>query len=163
VLAEQARGRVVLTASRSTEYSFEGDPIAHGPAAGSVFTTALAEGMRTGAADTNSDGTISADEAFDYACQQVRAHGSNQTPQRWLLGGEGHLVLARRPGSPVSAARAAGPEVRPPEPARSLSMPPQPDRAAPPVRFRPSSAWALLGLVVAVIVIIVVVNAVTAI
>ena len=161
LLAEQARGRVVLTASRSTEYSFEGDPVADGPAAGSVFTTALVEGMRTGAADTDGDGTISVDEAFDYACRQVRAHGSDQTPQRWLLGGEGRLVLARRLESPVSAARALRSEVRPPEPAGAPSMPPpRPGSASPPARVRPASAWVLLGLVAAAIVLVIVVNAV---
>jgi uncharacterized caspase-like protein len=163
LLAEQARGRVVLTASRSTEYSFEGDPVAHGPAAGSVFTTALVEGMRTGAADTDDDGVISVDEVFDYACRQVRAHGSNQTPQRWLLGGEGRLALARRPGTPVSAARASGSQVRPPEPTRIPPMSDRPGRESPPVRLlRPASAWVLLGLVAAVIVLIIVVNTVIA-
>jgi hypothetical protein len=94
-LAGHSRGRVVLTASRATEYSFEGEPIA-GAASGSVFTTALLDGLRTGAADANNDGFVSVEEAYDYAFQKVRAAGASQTPQRWVYGAEGgSIVLAR--------------------------------------------------------------------
>ena len=48
----QGRGRVVLTASTATEYSFEGEPTDAASRAGSVFTAALVQGLRTGAADT---------------------------------------------------------------------------------------------------------------
>jgi hypothetical protein len=91
----QGRGRVVLTASRSTEYSFEGEPVPGSAGAGSVFTTALVEGLRTGAADTDHDGYVSIDEAYAYAYDRIRAMGANQTPQRWLYGAEGSIVLAR--------------------------------------------------------------------
>jgi len=49
---------VVLTASTATEYSFEGDPTEAVTPAGSVFTAALVEGLRTGAADTDRDGWV---------------------------------------------------------------------------------------------------------
>jgi uncharacterized caspase-like protein len=49
----QGRGRVVLTASRATEYSFEGEPVPGSAPAGSVFTAALVEGLRTGDADAD--------------------------------------------------------------------------------------------------------------
>ena len=48
----QGRGRVVLTASAATEYSFEGEPTDAAVAAGSVFTAALVQGLRTGEADS---------------------------------------------------------------------------------------------------------------
>jgi uncharacterized caspase-like protein len=96
-LLGHGRGRVVLTASRATEYSFEGDPVPGATTTGSVFTTALVAGLRTGAADTDNDGYVSVDEAYDYAYQQVRALGTAQTPQRWLYGAEGKLLLARSP------------------------------------------------------------------
>jgi hypothetical protein len=96
---------VVLTASRASEYSFEGKPLADS-VVGSVFTTALLEGLRTGQADVNNDGYISVDEAYDYAFAQARAQGAPQTPQRWVYGAEGEsIVLARSPaGITVGAA-----------------------------------------------------------
>jgi hypothetical protein len=59
----QGRGRVVPTASTATEYSYEGDPTAAVSPAESVFTAALVQGLRTGAADTDHDRYISVDDA----------------------------------------------------------------------------------------------------
>jgi hypothetical protein len=95
--AGQGRGRVVLTASNATEYSFEGEPTDPAATAGSVFTGALVAGLRTGAADLDHDGFVSVDDAYAYAFDQVKAAGAAQTPQRWLYGAEGHIVLARSP------------------------------------------------------------------
>lgn len=91
------RGRVVLTASRGTEYSFEGDPVPASAMPGSVFTSALVAGIRTGAADTDNDGFISVDDAYSFAFDEVRAGDAEQTPQRWLYGAEGTILLARSP------------------------------------------------------------------
>jgi hypothetical protein len=91
------RGRVVLTASRAGEYSIEGEPLA---VTGSVFTTSLVDGLRTGAADLDGDGRITVEEAYGYVFERVRRSGVAQTPQRWVSGGEGRIVLAR---SPVAA------------------------------------------------------------
>ena len=96
----QGRGRVVLTASTATEYSFEGDPDTTAPA-GSVFTAALVRGLRTGAADTDHDGHVSVDDAYAYVFDQVQAAGAAQTPQRWLYGAEGRILLARNPAGPT--------------------------------------------------------------
>ena len=68
----QGRGRVVLTASTATEYSFEGDPTGAAIPAGSVFTAALVQGLRTGAADTDHDGHVSVDDAYAYASTRSR-------------------------------------------------------------------------------------------
>ncbi len=97
-LVGEGRGRVVLTASRGTEYSFEGEPV-HGEdtARGSVFTSALVDGIRTGAADADQDGYISVDDAYTYAFDKVRESGTHQTPQRWLYGAEGSILLAHTP------------------------------------------------------------------
>jgi hypothetical protein len=62
-----------------------------------VFTAGLVEGLRTGAADTGGDGYVTVDEAYDFAFRYVLSLGAAQTPQRWLSGGEGALVLARSP------------------------------------------------------------------
>jgi hypothetical protein len=111
----QGRGRVVLTASRGTEYSFEGSPTPHSAIPGSVFTSALATGIRTGAADSDNDGWISVDDAYAYAFDEMRAAGAEQTPQRWLYGAEGGIVLARNPTAAVGDGQPPGtvPTARP--------------------------------------------------
>jgi hypothetical protein len=98
----QGRGRVVLTASRGTEYSFEGSPIPGSAVPGSVFTNALVAGIRTGAADRDHDGYISVDDAYTYAFDEMRVSGAEQTPQRWLYGAEGSILLARNPAASVT-------------------------------------------------------------
>jgi uridine phosphorylase len=96
-LAVPGRGQAVLTASRAGEYSFEGQALPGTEVSGSVFTAGLVEGLRTGAADAGGDGYVSVDEAYDYAYRYVQSSGASQTPQRWLSGGEGAIVLARSP------------------------------------------------------------------
>jgi Caspase domain len=96
-LTGHGRGQAVLTASRAGEYSFEGQALPGVTVAGSVFTAGLVEGLRTGAADVGGDGYVSVDEAYDYAYDYVVQSGASQTPQRWLFGGEGAIVLARSP------------------------------------------------------------------
>jgi len=94
-LRRHSRGREVLTASRGFEYSYEGEPL-DGASTGSVFTTGLVEGLRTGAADTDNNGHITVEEAYEYAFAHVQENGSPQTPQRWLLGGEGNKIILGR-------------------------------------------------------------------
>jgi hypothetical protein len=94
-LRGHSRGREVLTASRGFEYSFEGEPL-DGAVTGSFFTTGLVQGLRTGRADTDKNGRITVEEAYEYAFAYVRAALAPQTPQRWLFSGEGtKIVLAR--------------------------------------------------------------------
>ena len=97
VFQHRGRGRVILTASRSYEYSFEGDSFDAIEPAGSVYTTGLVEGIRTGEADTDQDGYISVLDAHDYASSYVRRIGVDQTPQVWQYGSEGRVWLARNP------------------------------------------------------------------
>ena len=92
----QGRGRAVLTASRANQRSWEGDPVS-GEAGPSAFTSALVEGLRTGAADTDGDGYISVDDAYVYAYRKVIESGVGQVPQRSMSTGEGTLLLARNP------------------------------------------------------------------
>jgi WD40 repeat protein len=101
---ESGRGRTVLTASRAREYSHEGTPLPGMATAGSVFTTGLINGLRTGEADIDHDGFITLDDAFRHAADYVREHGSQQTPQRWLYGAEGAIVIARNPAGVVVTA-----------------------------------------------------------
>ena len=57
------------------------------------------DGIRTGAADADDDGYISVDDAYTYAFDEMRAAGAQQTPQRWLYGAEGDIVLAKNPSA----------------------------------------------------------------
>lgn len=124
-LRGHSRGREVLTASRGFEYSYEGEPLDGGDEiTGSVFTTGLVEGLRTGHADTDKNGHITVEEAYEYAFSYVQRDDTPQTPQRWLFGGEGSkIVLARSaggravapakiPGHLVSALESSSPFVR---------------------------------------------------
>ncbi|NES23086.1 MAG: hypothetical protein F6K41_30245 [Symploca sp. SIO3E6] len=60
-------GRVIMTSSASTQYSFEqkGSDL-------SIYTRYLVEGIMTGAADLNEDGFISVDELHDYTKKKVQ-------------------------------------------------------------------------------------------
>ncbi|CCH33111.1 caspase family protein [Actinosynnema sp. NPDC047251] len=90
------RGRAVLTASGATEYSFEGEALVS--QGGSVFTAALVDGLRTGAADRDNTGYITVEDAFQFAADRVREHPDRpQTPQRWLFRGVDSIILARNP------------------------------------------------------------------
>ncbi len=102
----RGRGRVVLTASNAREYAFEALsdelPSEDEPAQGSVFTSALIDGLRSGRADKNGNGIITVDDAYDYAYNQLRARGTAQTPQRFLSEGEGDIILALNPHGPTA-------------------------------------------------------------
>jgi len=87
------RGRVVLTASRSTEYSFEAGQ-ASGEGVPSVFTHAIVNGLRTGDADRDRDGLITVTELYQYVYENVRATEPRQTPELWTYGAEGDLLVA---------------------------------------------------------------------
>jgi hypothetical protein len=92
------RGRVVITASSAMEYAFEGARLATGDApAPSVFTGALVEGIKTGAADRNLDGQVDLDELYEYVYDTVQATTPNQTPCRWEFGVQGDMIIARNP------------------------------------------------------------------
>ena len=130
---------MVLTASRGTEYSFEGEPL-HGEdaARGSVFTGALVDGIRTGAADADQDGYISVDDAYTYAFDKVRESGTHQTPQRWLYGAEGSILLAHTPPPAKELAPPPPERLVTPEPATPEPPPPTPAlELAPPGPVRP--------------------------
>ena len=99
------RGRVVITASNTMDYAFEGDELADARDPGpSVFTSALVEGLKTGDADRDLDGTVTLDELYDYIYEKVRATTPRQVPAMWKIGVEGQLVIARRARPPATPA-----------------------------------------------------------
>ncbi|MGW8251240.1 MAG: caspase family protein, partial [Anaerolineales bacterium] len=97
ILAGNGYGRVVLTASNSVQYAWEGEKL-YGKARPSIFTQHLVSGLKSGAADLNRDGSITVDELYEYVYDRViSSRASRQTPQKWELKTEGQLVIAYSP------------------------------------------------------------------
>ena len=89
-------GRVVLTASDSTQFALEGDQVVE-QANLSLFTHYLLNGITTGEADQDEDGIISLDELYDYTFNQVVSTTPRQTPCKWSYNQQGDLVIAKSP------------------------------------------------------------------
>ncbi len=89
-------GRVVLTATDATQYAWEGDQVI-GEAQNSVFTHYLLNGLRTGEADTDADGSITLDELYDYVYDKVVSVTPKQTPGKWSFKQQGEIVIAHNP------------------------------------------------------------------
>lgn len=89
-------GRVVLTASDSTQYAFEGDQVIKQTEL-SLFTHFLLDGLKTGEADVNNDGQVSLDEWYDYTYTRVISETPRQVPHKWSYNQRGDLVIARNP------------------------------------------------------------------
>lgn len=98
---KEGRGQAVITASDSMQYAFEGDAVS-GSGVGSVFTSNLVRGLRTGEADLNKDGTISLDEIYQYLYDKVSAQMPEQKPRKWVFDLEGGLSIAKNI-NPVAA------------------------------------------------------------
>jgi uncharacterized caspase-like protein len=113
VFAGLGEGRVIITASKATEYAFEPgerpvplrENVLH-----SVFAEAFIHGLRTGAADLDGDGVISIDELYEYVHQRVVASESAQTPGIFKSVNGKLMVAYRTPSAPpATASPAAGP------------------------------------------------------
>jgi hypothetical protein len=89
-------GHVVLTATDSMQYAWEGDRII-GDSDKSVFTHYLLQGLRTGDADTDRDGLITIDEIYEYVFEHVIRETPKQTPGKWSYKQQGEIVIARNP------------------------------------------------------------------
>jgi Caspase domain len=92
------RGRVVLTATDSTQYAWEGDQVI-GDVETSLFTHYMIEGLRTGAADRDEDGRVTIDELYDYVYEHVLNETPRQTPGKWAFGQQGDIVIASNPAA----------------------------------------------------------------
>ena len=96
----QGQGRVILTASDSMQYSFEGDHV-EGKSEPSVFTNSLVHGLKSGEADRDGDGRITLDELYDYVHDRVTDTKPEQRPTKWDFGVKGKIVIARNPNPVV--------------------------------------------------------------
>jgi molecular chaperone DnaK len=98
-------GRVVVTASTALQFAHEGEQdvlssmVETQP---SVFTSAVVEGLRGGAADLDGDGLVSVDELYDYVHEQVRRRVPAQTPTMSVDSVQGTIHLAYSPRNPDS-------------------------------------------------------------
>jgi uncharacterized caspase-like protein len=88
---EAGYGRIILTASDSTQFAWEGDKVI-GETDNSLFTHFLVEGLG-GEADLDGDGRITVDELYDYAYEKVRLATPKQTPSKFSSKQQGEIVL----------------------------------------------------------------------
>lgn len=85
------RGTCVITATNALEYAFENRQCTSNQPVESLFTKAVLQGIRSGAADVDGDGLITADELYRYVHRELR---DTQTP--WKVGrAAGDLIVAR--------------------------------------------------------------------
>jgi hypothetical protein len=88
---ESGYGRVILTASDSTQFAWEGDKVI-GETDNSLFTHFLVKGL-DGEADLDGDGRITVDELYDYAYEKVRFATPKQTPSKFSTKQQGEIIL----------------------------------------------------------------------
>jgi ABC-type phosphate transport system substrate-binding protein len=85
-------GRAVLTSSSSTQYSFELQG-----ADTSTYTRYIVEGLKTGAADRDEDGSISVDELHEYAKSKVQEATPGMKPEIYAVKEGYKIQLAKAP------------------------------------------------------------------
>ncbi len=88
---EAGYGRIILTASDSTQFAWEGDKVI-GKTDNSLFTHFLVKGLE-GEADLDGDGSITVDELYDYAYERVRFATPKQTPSKFSSKQQGEIIL----------------------------------------------------------------------
>jgi hypothetical protein len=138
----EGRGRVVITASDALQYAFEGERV-EGEGIGSVFTRALVQGLETGDADLNRDGTVTLDELYDYVYGRVLDASPRQRPHKWAFGVEGQIAIARAEGG---AAQLTGGAAQLPIDARPAVSDAPPAAARRPPRIRRRGIVAVAGV-----------------
>ena len=87
-----AEGRVVLTASTSTQYFFK-----HNESGRSIYTHYLVEGIETGVADLDNDGVISIRELHKYTSSQVQKAAPAIKPAIYEVEERDELWLTKAP------------------------------------------------------------------
>ena len=85
--AIRGAGTIHPTASDETQYAFEGDSLT-GEGKFSFFTSALLQGLQTGAADSNQR-IVTFKELVDYVTRTVTAAMPMQHPRYWMYKARG--------------------------------------------------------------------------
>ncbi|MBD6617102.1 tetratricopeptide repeat protein [Komarekiella sp. 'clone 1'] len=85
-------GRVVLTSSTATEYSFHQQESNL-----SIYTRYLIEGIETGAADLDNDGAVSVDELHEYAKKKVQEAAPAMQPEIYAVKEGFKILLSKAP------------------------------------------------------------------
>lgn len=88
---EAGYGRMILTASDSTQFAWEGNQMI-GETDNSLFTHFLVQGLE-GKADLDGDGQITVDELYDYAYEKVKLVTPKQTPSKFSSKQQGEIIL----------------------------------------------------------------------
>jgi hypothetical protein len=104
-------GRAVLTASDATQYALEGDRVIE-QAELSLFTHYLLEGLTTGEAAREGEDTITLDDWYEYAFQQIVSRTPAQTPRKWVYNQQGALIIAKNPAPRPAPAKQLPEELR---------------------------------------------------
>jgi uncharacterized caspase-like protein len=105
-------GLYVLTAADALQFAWDGAELRSGDeGAGRIspFTSWLIDGLQKGEAAPQDD-QITMDAIYRYLFRRARTAGSAATPQRFVRGGVGDLVISRNPlagGAQIDAATAA--------------------------------------------------------
>ena len=103
---------IASTSSREPAFAKSGERY-------SEFTKHLIEGIRSGSADINGDGLISANELYQYLKRRMAEEKHGSTPARSVTGGRGEIFIARagplQKTSPAQKTRAATTEAKEPE------------------------------------------------
>jgi hypothetical protein len=92
-------GVYVLTAADALQFAWDGAELRTGDEAGngvSQFTSWLVEGLEKGEAAPD-DERITVDALYRYLFRRARSEGSAATPQRFVQGGVGDLVISANP------------------------------------------------------------------
>jgi hypothetical protein len=103
----EGSGRLILTASDSLQYAFQGDEI-KGESVHSVFTGAIVQGLESGEADLDQDGEISIDELYQYVHDRVTRDRPQQNPRMWAFDVERRMIIAHSPIPPKPDISVAG-------------------------------------------------------
>jgi caspase domain-containing protein/WD40 domain-containing protein len=97
--AASGRGCLVMTAATHVQYAYEsgGSGRLTGSSEQSMFTSAILEGLRTGAADLDADGWIDEAELFKYVAEHMRTSAPSQTPtHNSQSAGDIYIALSKR-------------------------------------------------------------------
>ncbi len=87
-IASGGKGKYIMTASTGIQASEEKEGEDY-----SLFTKYLLQGLKSGDADLDGDGTITVDELYSYVRDQVTQSGK-QEPMKFAIGVTGDLVIA---------------------------------------------------------------------